>query len=208
MVVVTVCVFFVLAKPQFLQCFLNSSSFAVITWVLQSMSGLIGPSHNIGLSRQSKLLEVATRLLASDALSLSLVLLRIFGSASPDMPVKQVFALCDVNFLPQSRATRKDVPITFCRSHFENRFGDAIWFWPKTHFSLSYNIAENHCKRSVSRIGPETRIWRRRSSRWRCRDHLAKKCLNTVPNANFCSVLFRKSLTLLPGFLTLKTWIL
>ena len=78
------------------------------------------PFHDIGLSSKK---PEATRLLASNALSLWLFI-GFFGSASLKMPVKHMFlkrALCDLDFFHQHRFTGKDVPMSSCRGHFENR---------------------------------------------------------------------------------------
>ena len=99
---------FFLAKPRFLQCFVNSSSFAVVMWVLQFMSGLLWAisQHRTFRQKTWKLLHDSWHPMLSPWLFFG-----FFGSASPEMLVKQVFFLrtfCDLDFFfSQSRFTRK-----------------------------------------------------------------------------------------------------
>ena len=92
--------------------------FSQLLWCSELCRDFSRPPHNIALSKE-KILEVATRLSTSDALSLAL--LRIFGSASPEMLVKQVFSkrtlagsLGDVDFfsVPCSSLVLPNPPIT------------------------------------------------------------------------------------------------
>ena len=117
------------------------------------------PSHNIPLSKN--ILEVATRLSTSDALSLWLFI-RFFDVPRPIFCKTNVFRKdprrCWL-FFRKGRLTGKDVPIIFRCGHFKNRpFRWRKLIFTKNAFSLSYSKCKI-CKRSVSGLDPETRIW-------------------------------------------------
>ena len=133
-------------SPRFF-CPCETSVFYGVSWIpffSQLLCGFSkwcghssGPCHNIALSGQINL-EVAMRLLASDALSLRLFFglfwKRLSWNACKTSVLKKD-PLRSWLFFSQSRFTRKDVPITFGHGHFEDRpFRWRKLISTKTHF--------------------------------------------------------------------------